>query len=102
MALLQESQFFSFNLGHVVEMGGFVVAFLTYRADRSKELKRQDQMHAENRVKLDGFADFTRSQAEINNKRDDQLAMLAMQTATLMQMAAGHERRLEMMENRNR
>jgi hypothetical protein len=101
--------FFEFNVGHLIEIGMFGIAALAYRKDQAKTRKEQEEgrekllreqveMHLENRQRLDTLADFHENQLSINNRRDEQIGELKLQTGLLGEMAKGFARRLEMLE----
>ena len=106
-----ETSFFQFNLGHVLEFGAIAIGYASYRLDRAKELKyqkglrasemaEQQRMHDQNRADLTHLTTFADEQRKLNAKRDEQVSLLAQQTATFQEMARGFHRRLEMLENR--
>lgn len=112
--ILQEhssTPFWYFNVGHMLELGAFVVAWLAYRGDRKKDERdrlavrvnlasEQAKNHAENSQRLDNLTAFHTAQQVLNGKRDEQISQLCQQTASLIQIASGQERRLQMLENR--
>lgn len=106
-----EGSFIS-NVSHLVEMGLFIVAFLAYRSDRVRDktdvsvardklVEEQTRMHAENRSRLDTLTQFHAAQQIVNLKRDEQIAQLSQQSATLIEISRGVDRRLEMLEDRH-
>ena len=92
---------------HICEIGLLVFAILTYllnrrqdtrsRAEAREKLAREAERHS---IRLEQLSNFTEAQTKLNAMRDQQISMLSTQSATLIQMAAGAERRLQMLENR--
>jgi hypothetical protein len=106
--MMQDAPFLSIHLGDWLVLGGLGVAIATYvqgshkaSHERDEALKQQTQMHTENKERLGVLMDFHDQQKNLNVTRDAQVTELKQQTATLMQMAAGQERRLVMLEDRN-
>jgi hypothetical protein len=97
---VQDVPFSTIHLGDVLVFGTLIIMLLSYRSDRRKEVTAQLTMHAENKEKLETLTAFQEAQQELNRMRDQQINQLTQQTATLTQMAAGQERRLQMIENR--
>lgn len=87
----------------VVEASGFgifILGYLDYRSRNKKEVERQVEMHAENKHRLETLADFHEEQKVRNGKLDEQISQLALQSARVIQLAEGQERRLRMLEDR--
>lgn len=110
-AFEQQQPFLSVHLGDLLTVVTIMVGILALRVDfnrRSDEqkkqrddlLEKQAQMHTENRMKLDQLGNFHSAQLEVNAKRDIQISQLQQQTATLLEVAKGMDRRLQMMEDR--
>jgi hypothetical protein len=108
---LQSAPFLTVHLGDVLVLGTGIIAYLAYRFDRKKDnavrkqeweatIREQTRMHTENQEQLKNLSEFHRAQLIVNEKRDIQIAQLSQQTATLTQMAAGMERRLQMIEDK--
>jgi hypothetical protein len=97
--------FFEFNIGHVIEIGVFVVGAISLRREQRREStaaqEEQMKMHAENKQKLETLTQFHQSQVLVNTERDKQISELTSQTATIAEMARGFGRRLEMLEDRS-
>lgn len=87
---------------HSVEILAFALAVVTYSWDRRKERRLQDEKHAANQTRLDAMIEFMRDQGELNKKRDEQITQLMAQTSALAELARGHGRRLEMLEDRRK
>jgi len=100
MVITQGQGFFEFNIGHVIELGVFIVAFATLYLDRKKTEKEQIEMYTENQQKLRALTEFHSEQKELNGKRDEQIGELKMQTALIQQSVELSERRLRLIENR--
>lgn len=107
-----DPNFWKLNLGHLIEMGAFIVAYLTYRNDRKKDaqdrseardkmIQTQTQMHAQNSQKLETVTEFTEEQKRINILRDQQIASIREQTAALLEIGRGLDRRMRLMERMN-
>lgn len=109
---LEERSFWTLNIGHVLEIGGFFIAAAAYYRDRKNDQKDREsarekliesqvRMHTENKNKLEILSESHDDQKKINFKRDEQVSQLQQQTATLTQIASGLDRRLQMIEDRN-
>lgn len=105
--------FDAITLGNVLILGSFVVAYATYLLDRKKDredrekarekmLSEQTVMHLENKQRLDILMEFQKEQLNVNKKRDEQITLLSSQNSALIQMANGMERRVQMLEDRDR
>ena len=93
------NSFFHINIGHVFELLSFIIAALVYRSGRIKTHNDQLSLHIENQQKLNAVLEFNKLQVEINQKRDQQLAQISIQTATLLQIAQGLDRRITILED---
>lgn len=109
---MQATPFWDLNFGHMVEIGLLFLAYVDFRASRAKDagerervkkdlLESQAEMHAENKGRLATLFEFQRAQLILNEKRDQQISLLSTQSARLTELAAGQERRLQMLEDRN-
>ncbi len=110
--------FWQFNFGHLVDVGLLLVATAGYfvsrkgesrerregmaraAVDREAALRTQTEMHAENKNRLATLARFHEEQLELNDKRDLQLNELTKQSAMMVEIAKGMDRRLQLIENR--
>lgn len=104
-----ESEFFRIHLSNVIEVGVVFIAYLGYRRESKKDsteritvLQSQAVLHNENKLKLDSILEFNKSQAEVNKQRDIQIGLLATQTAQLVTLTQGFDRRLVMLEDKSR
>jgi hypothetical protein len=108
---VQDTSFWSLNIGHLVEIGSLILATLALWFDRKKDARErkleqekflvtQTRMHEENRNRLESLAKFQGEQESLNDKRDEQVSELKQQTSSLAEIARGFNRRLEMIENR--
>lgn len=108
---IPQKSFWDINLGNSLTVLSVVVMLLTYRIDRSKDLvdrtnardkmtRDATQMHTENKMRLETLGEFHKTQLVVNTKRDEQISLLSTQTATLAQMLAGMDRRVQLMEDR--
>lgn len=87
-------------IGELIGFGVLLIAYLDFRYRRKADTESQITMHAENKSRLENLVLFHKEQDIINKQRDVQINQLMTQTATLMQMASGQERRLQMLEDR--
>lgn len=105
--------FFQIHLGEALVILGLILTWLQYRLDRSKTtaerkeeerkaLETQIQMHSENKQRLDALAEFHRAQLLINERWDTQIEQLKLQTTSLTEIAKATNRRLEMLEDKDR
>jgi chromatin segregation and condensation protein Rec8/ScpA/Scc1 (kleisin family) len=105
-------EFWTINIGHVIQLAAFSVASCAYFLNRQKDSKdraeardkmieTQTKMHSENQSRLDVLARFHNDQTVINGKRDQQIQELATQTALLTQLTQIMDRRLQSLESRS-
>lgn len=87
-------------MGNVIEMGVVGMAVIAYLDDRKKERRRQDEMHGQNRQRLDTIGEFVDEQKRANGQHAESVLLLSRQTAAFEQMAKGFDRRLQMLEDR--
>jgi len=104
------NSFWEFNIGHLIDAGLFVIAaggyVISRKSDirqaierRDEEMKKQIEMHTENRERLDTLANFHESQLELNEKRDEQISLLRENASSLKHIVEGQDRRLQLLEN---
>jgi hypothetical protein len=108
MILETQEPFYTVTLGNLVgaagSIFGVIIAYLalsrTRRTELDTVLKSQTEQHAKNAGKLDSLLSFQEDQIALNQRRDVQVGELQRQTATLIELTKGFNRRLEMMEDR--
>jgi len=70
-----------------------------YREQNEAGIRRSEQMHTENRERLEQLRLFRDAQERLNLRRDDQISILATLGATASEALKGFNRRLELIED---
>lgn len=73
---------------------------ITTKSTMTATVQAQTKMHTENTERLNVLAAFQAAQLIVNGKRDEQIALLREQTATLTAIGEGLDRRLKLIEDR--